>query len=157
MRTQPFFTHEVLLDSGATRYWYDVRMPGEADLDILLREMQPVLDDEPYVFISVAAAVVADRRPSCLGLFHEAEGVTLILAAAEAARLDRPGEEQWAHVTLSIHSALAAVGFVARIATALARAGISLNPVAGFYHDHLFVPWSRRLEALAVLQSLAQR
>ena len=62
---------------------------------------------------------------------------------------------QWAHITLTVHSSLWAVGFMARIATALAGAGISLNPVAGCYHDLLFVPWSERHQALVVLRELA--
>ena len=131
-------------------------MPGETELDILIRGMQPVLDTDPYVFLSVPDGFVAERRPSCLGIFHEVEGVTVIMSAGEAGRAGRPADEHWAHITLSIHSSLSAVGFMACIATALARAGISLNPVAGFYHDHLFVPWSRRLEALAILEALAR-
>src|SRR6185436_16397026 len=118
--------------------------------------MEPVLDDDPYVFVSVPDAYVAERGPICLGIFREAEGVTLIVSAAEAARLGTPADERWAHITLSIHSSLSAVGFLACIATALSGAGISLNPVAGFYHDHLFVPWNRRVEALAVLEALAR-
>jgi hypothetical protein len=131
-------------------------MSGEADLDRLIREMRPVLDESPYVFVSVPAAVVSETLPACLGLFHEREGVTLIVHSAEAARYGGATAEQWAHITLSIHSSLSAVGFMARIATALARSGISLNPVAGFYHDHLFVPWARRQQALAVLEALAR-
>jgi uncharacterized protein len=131
-------------------------MPGEADLDALVRGMRPVLDEEPYVFLSVPAAFVAERQPAWLGAFQEIEGVTLILRAAEAARLALPAEEHWAHVTLTVHSALSAIGFIARIATALSAAGISVNPVAAFYHDHLFVPWSRRAEALAILHGLAR-
>jgi hypothetical protein len=40
--------------------------------------------------------------------------------------------------------------------TDLARAGIGVNPVAGFYHDHLFVPAARAGEAMAVLRALAR-
>jgi hypothetical protein len=115
-----------------------------------------VLDRTPYVIASLPGEVVAERRPSCFGLFHEPEGVTLILTATEAARLDMATAPQWAHITLSVHSSLSAVGFMARIATALAAAGISMNPVAGFYHDHLFVPWAEGPRALGVLGALLQ-
>ena len=50
-----------------------------------------------------------------------------------------------------MQSALAAVGLTAAIATALAKVGISANVIAGYHHDHIFVPWSRRYEALAIL------
>ena len=52
-------------------------------------------------------------------------------------------------ITLDVHSSLEAVGFIARIATELARRGMGVNPVAGFHHDHLFVPEGREGEAMA--------
>jgi hypothetical protein len=55
-----------------------------------------------------------------------------------------------------VRSSLAAVGFLAAVTRALAGAGISANPVSGFHHDHLFVPWDRREEALAVLEALTR-
>jgi hypothetical protein len=44
---------------------------------------------------------------------------------------------------------------MAVLATRLAERGISVNPVAGFFHDHLFVPVERADEAARVL--LAKR
>jgi hypothetical protein len=43
----------------------------------------------------------------------------------------------------------------ARASTALARAGISANVVAGHYHDHFFVPDDRAGDALRILQALS--
>jgi hypothetical protein len=43
----------------------------------------------------------------------------------------------------------------AAVAGALAERGIACNVVAGFHHDHLFVPWGRRDEALVLLQRLS--
>ena len=54
-------------------------------------------------------------------------------------------------ITLTVHSSLEAVGFLGAIATQLAAAGISVNPVSAFYHDHLFVPEGRTEEAMQVL------
>jgi hypothetical protein len=75
---------------------------------------------------------------------REDEGFTLI----------RPGKG-WARITLTVHSSLAGVGLTARVAAVLAAQGIAANLVAGFHHDHLFVPWARREEALAMLRSLS--
>lgn len=58
-------------------------------------------------------------------------------------------------LTLNVHSSLEAVGFLAAITARLATAGIGVNPVSAFYHDHLFVPADRAEEALDVLQKLA--
>jgi hypothetical protein len=37
----------------------------------------------------------------------------------------------------------------------LADAGISANVIAALHHDHIFVPWDRRDDALAVLRGLS--
>ena len=78
-------------------------------------------------------------------LIREAEGLTLV----------RPGKG-WARITLGIHSSLDAIGLTARISAALTARGISANIVAAFHHDHVFVPWERREEALAALRELAE-
>jgi len=53
-----------------------------------------------------------------------------------------------AWITLEIHSALEAVGLTGAVSRALTDAGISANIVAGFTHDHLFVPHPRATAAL---------
>lgn len=119
---------------------------AERDLTVLLRGMEPVLHDLPHGF-----AVWEGALPE--GVFAtvaEAEGLTVV------APLDRLGAgEPWARISLTVHSDLAAVGLTAAVATALAREGISCNVIAGLYHDHLFVPWDRRGDAMAALRGLA--
>ncbi|OCT48968.1 hypothetical protein CLCR_05062 [Cladophialophora carrionii] len=60
-------------------------------------------------------------------------------------------------LTCDVHSSLSAVGFMAVLATRLAEWEISVNPVAGFYHDHLFVPVERAEEAVEVLEGGPQQ
>jgi hypothetical protein len=60
-----------------------------------------------------------------------------------------------AWITLRVHSALDAVGLTAAVSLALTDAGISCNVVAGFHHDHLFVPHTRAADAVRVLEALA--
>jgi hypothetical protein len=55
-------------------------------------------------------------------------------------------------ITLNVHSALDAVGFLAAGAVRLAEAGISSNAVSALYHDPLFVPHERGEEVLRVLR-----
>ena len=45
---------------------------------------------------------------------------------------------------------------MAVIATRLAGCGMGVNPVSGFWHDHLFVPVGREVEAVRVLGELAE-
>lgn len=128
-------------------------LQGERQLDRLLAGMDPVLDPVRYAFC---------RQPdghrledlSLLGTFREAEGVTLILAAAEASRAGLTPDFLARRIELTIHSDLNAVGFLARIARALAAAGIPSNSVSAIWHDHLFVPEAMADRALEVLVAL---
>jgi hypothetical protein len=133
-----------------------MQTPGEANLGALLRSMHPVLLDGTFVFVTVAwESSVALAPLSPVMTFREREGLTLIVPedAARAAGLD--GAFPSRMITLTVHSALSAVGFLAAITARLAGAGISVNAVSAFYHDHLFVPADRADEALRLLRELA--
>ena len=58
-------------------------------------------------------------------------------------------------ITCNVHSSLDAVGMTAVMSAALTQANISANVVAGYYHDHIFVPAGRADESIAVLFELA--
>lgn len=129
---------------------------GETDLDRLLRALRPHLLPDPYAFCSTTPDHAAILWPMALGLFREVEGVTVILPAQAADEAGLAHDGTWACITLTVHSALTAVGMIAALSARLARAGLSLNPVAGYYHDHLFVPWAQRDRALEVLASFGR-
>lgn len=131
-------------------------MPGETDLPTMLRTLAPALHEEPYIFCSVDEAALAALRAVPKGLFREAEGVTLILTSDQADAAGLPYAELWACITLGVHSALSGVGLIAAVSARLAAAGLSVNPVAGYFHDHLFVPWEGRGRAMAELAALAR-
>ncbi|MFJ2825518.1 ACT domain-containing protein [Streptomyces toxytricini] len=129
-------------------------MPGEKDLRTLLASMSPQLNEGEYVFaLAPAGGVPADVRP--VATVREEEGLTLVLPRADADRCGLAYDYVAAWITLRVHSALDAVGLTAAFATALASAGLSCNVVAGFHHDHLFVPYDEAPRALAVLADLA--
>lgn len=131
-------------------------MSGETDLDRLLAGMAAELVDGLYVFATVPDGVVPPGlRPRLQ--FHEAEGLTLIVLKSQAEALGLAHEFPCRMITLNVHSSLAAVGFLARITTVLAGLNMGVNPVAGFYHDHLFVPDGREQDALAALDALARQ
>lgn len=127
-------------------------MSGETDLRRLIAGMRPALDPERYVFVALAPGESAPDAPALMR-FREEEGETLILRAADAVGLR--AEFPCRRITLRVHSALEAVGFLAAVARALTEAGISVNPVAAFHHDHLFAPEDRAEEAMAVLERMA--
>jgi len=129
-------------------------MSGELSLDTLLATLTATLAEGTYVFATVAPeALPATITPRMI--FAEAEGITLILLREEAEAHGIPFEFPSRMITLDVHSSLEAVGFIARIATALADEGMGVNPVSGFYHDHLFVPEGRERDALRILKEIA--
>lgn len=130
-------------------------MGGETDLDTLLGTMSAKLVDGLYVFATLRDGVIPDGvRPRML--FREAEGTTCILLKEEADAYGMAFEFPCRMITLEVHSSLEAVGFLARITTALAECGMGVNPVSGFFHDHLFVPDGREQDALEVLREIAE-
>lgn len=130
-------------------------MTGETDLNTLLRSLKADLIDGIFVFATVPTGQIPpDLAPRMM--FQEAEGTTLVLLKHAAQAADLPYEFPSRMITLNIHSSLDAVGFMARIATALGNEGMGVNPVAGFYHDHLFVPNGREQDALRILSQIAK-
>lgn len=129
-------------------------MAGETNLDELIRSMSARLVDGLYVFVTVDSGRVPNGVSPRM-VFEEAEGTTLIMLKAEAEEHALPYEFPCRMITLNIHSSLEAVGFMARISSELAKHEMGVNPVSGFFHDHLFVPDGREEDALAVLKELA--
>lgn len=65
-------------------------------------------------------------------------------------------EAVFSMITLTVHSSLLAVGLTAAIARVLGGEGVSCNVVAGFYHDHIFVPVGDAGRAMRALERLAE-
>ncbi|MFC8592830.1 ACT domain-containing protein [Streptomyces atroolivaceus] len=129
-------------------------MRGERDLRTLLHGMRPELRPGRYVYVTLPGGDVP-RSVTPVVTVSEQEGLTLVVqeAQAVAAGLDHHFVAGW--ITLRVHSALEAVGLTAAVSLALTDVGISCNVVAGFHHDHLFVPYARAAEAVRVLEALA--
>jgi uncharacterized protein len=123
--------------------------PGETDLARLLAGLSPVIASRPRAIRTQASDVPAPS--GAIMLFREEEGLTVVFES------DGNGNDTvWAQITLRIHSSLDAVGMMAAISAALAQRGIPCNAVSAYYHDHLFVPWSRRDDALDALNELTK-
>ncbi|MGF1519116.1 MAG: ACT domain-containing protein [Nodosilinea sp.] len=130
-------------------------MAGETDLTQLLKTMKPLLRQGDYVFCTLPNATHCPPHLDPVGYFKEDEGLTLMLLKPQADMAGLSYSAVFALITLTVHSSLEAVGFIAAIATHLASHGISVNPVSAFYHDHLFVPTRDAERAIALLQSLS--
>ncbi|MBN1538259.1 MAG: ACT domain-containing protein [Anaerolineales bacterium] len=131
-------------------------MSGETNLRILINSMSPALRDEPYIFCSLSQECFAQLSFEPLCTFREQEGMTVIAAQQQAADHGLTFDSLWACITLTVHSSLEAVGFLAAITSRLAQAGISVNTISAYYHDHLFVPWDSRMEVIAILDGMTE-
>ncbi|MFJ9852411.1 ACT domain-containing protein [Streptomyces sp. NPDC101150] len=130
-------------------------MTGERDLQVLIRSMRPQLHEGRYVFTTVRGAVPEGLEP--VVTVAEPEGSTLVVRQEDADRAGLAYDYVAGWLTLRVHSALDAVGLTAAVAAELAAAGLSCNVVAGYFHDHLFVPYAAADEAVRLLTALAER
>jgi hypothetical protein len=129
-------------------------MSGETNLEILLKHMKPELNAGEYVFCQANTwEQIFSLEPLCS--FHEQEGWTMILPREKADSRGIPYTMTCAWITLTVHSALEAVGLTAAFAKALTESNISCNVVAAFHHDHIFVPIRDAQRAMDALQKLS--
>lgn len=132
---------------------------GETDLTRLMMKLDPVLAPGEFVFLTFPQARYGSHAHlEPIAAFVEPEGLTLIVPRKSA---DDHGhqafEAAFRMISLGAFSSLEAVGLTAAVANRLASAGISANVVAAFFHDHVFVPSQRAVEALDVLKQLGNR
>ncbi len=137
---------------------------GETSLSTLLSTMKIVAHPTTYVFATIPSSRLADfpiPLSSIILLFREPctsppDQTTLIIPETLATTHTIPHIYVCKMLTVNVHSSLEAVGFMAVLATKLAERGISVNPVSGYFHDHLFVPVERAREAVEVLEGLRE-
>lgn len=136
------------------------RVSGETNLKKLLSGLRAKKDDRLFVFACMPHdqwdGIDEAVKKAAQMIFTEAEGVSLIIPEEVAAAYQIASVYPSRMITLTIHSALNAVGFLAHITTALAKEGISVNAVAGYFHDHLFVPDEAADKVMAVLADIAK-
>ena len=108
--------------------------------------IDPVLDPETYVFASIQQDEAIP--PTAVALIREAEGITVVVPNGTALS---PQSIPMRRITLNIVTSLEMVGLTAHVARALSDEGIPANIVAGFHHDHIFVPAKMADRAMDIL------
>jgi len=121
-------------------------------LEALLVALDPELVEGAFVFVSVPQGRSVE---GAVAMVHEAEGTTYVLRRSDADRQGLVYDFVASWITLRVQSSLDAVGLTTAVSTALSKAGISCNVLAGVHHDHLLVPAQRRAESLEILRGLA--
>ncbi|MDB9953408.1 ACT domain-containing protein [Porticoccaceae bacterium] len=130
-------------------------MPGETDLKAILQSLSPIMLDETYVFCTVVGASYGDYAETApIASYQENEGLTLVLTQERADIAKLGYEGLFSCISLQVHSSLESVGLTAVVAGKLAAYEISANIIAGYYHDHVFVPQAQASEAFGLLRDL---
>jgi hypothetical protein len=113
--------------------------------------------DGEYVFCTFPKARYGDHSNlEPIAAITETEGLTLVVPKMNADREGLAYESVFRGITLTVHSSLHAVGLTAAFANKLAEHGISANVLAGFYHDHIFVPLQCGKRAFEALNELSR-
>ncbi len=129
-------------------------MPGEVDLTAMLATLEVERRAQTYTFVTGDWPQLAPAAAACI---DEVEGRTWVVPVDAADAAGAPVTFRAAWLTLTVHSALEAVGLTAAFSRVLGEAGIPCNVLAGYYHDHLLVPVERADDAIAALEALAAR
>ena len=127
-----------------------------SDLAELLASLQPELHPGTWAWCALPTGTPLGDVAAA-AIVHETEGLTVVVAQADALAREWTVVFLRAWITLRVHSDLASVGMTAAFARVLGDAGISCNVIAGAYHDHLFVPVDRAADAMRALQALQAR
>lgn len=126
-------------------------MTGERDLGRMLAALEPRRRAGQFVFVTGSSV----DAPIFASVFED-EGWTFVLERSDAERHGLAFDFIAGWITLTVPSALDAVGLTAAVSGVLADAGISCNVLAGRLHDHLLVPYDEVDGALAVLEGLRE-
>ncbi|RDA84051.1 hypothetical protein CP532_0761 [Ophiocordyceps camponoti-leonardi (nom. inval.)] len=163
---EPCSEQEPVMQTPVMHYYGPVRnfgvvsssstpLSAETSLSGLLATLTTTLHPTTFVFTSLSPVSPLPPLSETQLLFREPDGVTIIVSIDFAIAQKMQYFFPCRMITLNVTTSLDAVGFMAVIASRLAARKMGVNPVSGFYHDHLFVPLGRENEALEVLAAVA--
>lgn len=130
------------------------------DLNELLKNMNPNLMNGKYFMGSFDEDYLMNLSgylDYILCVYKEEEGLSVVFSEEimdDMKDLTEKISGPFALITLEVNSDLMAVGFMAKVADALAKEKISCNAVSAYHHDHIFVQYERKEDAIAALKKL---
>jgi uncharacterized protein len=123
----------------------------------MISGMSPDLRAGVFVFATTDDTnLAAQLSKEAIATFKEDEGLSLLIPLTTAQTHGLPIESAMQCITLNVYSSLEGVGLTAAASTALADHAIPCNMVAGFHHDHVFVPENLCDKAMRVLKNLQE-
>lgn len=130
-------------------------MSGEKNLEVLLKTMKPKHNVGEFVFCTTDHLEQINISQIIMS-FQEEESITIIAKKEVADQLNLEYSFVASWITLTVHSALEAVGLTAAFSNALSENGISCNVVAAYYHDHIFIDVKDTEKAMNVLNAFSK-
>ena len=127
-------------------------MPAKKDLQDILNNIDPYLVDESFIFMTSKEPInnlVNSLDP--IAMFIENEGSTLVITKDKADKNSIPYDIVFRCISLGVHSSLESSGLIATISGELLKQNIPANVFAGYFHDHIFVPYDKSEEALEII------
>ncbi|CAA6680108.1 MULTISPECIES: ACT domain-containing protein [unclassified Lentimonas] len=132
-------------------------MSGESNLSKLLSNLSPALLAGEFVFLSFRGSHYGDHADlEPIASVMECEGLTLVIPRQKAEEHGFEYESAFRAITLNVHSSLEAVGLTAAISSKLSEYGVSANVIAGYFHDHIFVPNTLAEQAVVAINELSR-
>jgi hypothetical protein len=130
-------------------------MPHLTELSAILATLDPELLPGEFVFCSLPQSKLSDAfRFDPIASIEEREGLSVVLRRETAEANSLGFAVVLRCITLNVCSDLAAVGLTSVFATRLAAHRISANVIAGFHHDHLFIPSPDAENAMQLLRAI---
>ena len=121
----------------------------------MISGMTPVLRQGQFVFATAKEEALASQlAPNAIATMREAEGLSLILPLEKADASGLEISPPMRCIMLNVYSSLEGVGLTAAVSAALGENNIPCNMVAGYHHDHVFVPEDLAVQAMHVLTAL---
>ncbi|NJL54634.1 ACT domain-containing protein [bacterium] len=138
-------------------------------VDAVLAAASLYTDNELYALIRLppqaiiaAAGIIAEMNTAFSALLLDKHEITLLVLQDALSDFEKrlQGAEiaviRYRLITLDVPLEPGLVGFIGRISTVLAEAGVSILSYAAFKRDHLFIPAEDFDVAWAALQRLTQ-
>lgn len=128
-------------------------MSGITNLSEVLKSLIISCDDCEYGFATKQDANFLFEKPM-FAVIQEEEGLTLVAQTQYLKEKGLSYEGVYAKLTIEVHTSLELVGLTAVLASKLAENNISANVIAAYYHDHIFIPFNLRKQAIDALNTL---
>jgi len=126
---------------------------GVFELRQLLHNLDPHQQSGVWVYAEMSTDVPLPTG-TVVAITEDEGRRTIVLPEHDAIAAGLQPAFRAAWITLRVHSALEAIGLVAKVSGALADAGIACNVIAGARHDHILVPYDLARKAMNVLRDL---